>query len=255
MPEPNEPAAVDSRKAELDQAQSAVRDAVAGGGTPTRVELKSGEVFEAPSPELLIQKLAEAKQHATEFIDTLKSENAELRPYKEKWQAFEKTFSAPAPQSSPEFDSAKYYTLLNENPVAANQYLLEHTPEWKELREFKEQQRLMQVAAVFGSQNPDFPNSPEASNTLLDIATKTFGLTTAQITPETLSAAYLFGKSQGQFKASEGAGKPDAGITPPPNLPSAPPTVDDASAQLAERIANAPNVAEAEKILHEAGLR
>ena len=97
-----------------------------------RVQLADGSVVVGANLEEAFNNLktmkknaSNAKLQAEQERDTLQQENARLRQQQEEWEhAKEREAELAAQAQQPaSFDSARYYELLNEDPIAAQNYV------------------------------------------------------------------------------------------------------------------------------------
>ncbi len=254
--------------AALEQAQQAVRSEVAAGKVPTEVRVpdpskpEGYQIFRAESPEQLIQTLAEAKANSNRFISD------ELKPIREQLAALTQRLQPVLQMGQPSvedtaFQKSRYFELLENNPIEAGRYLRRYDPEYQELQNQIESQRLRDTGTVFMSRHPEFSNAPEDADRLINSAVRLMkqvspnvadDVLARRITPDIMEAAYSVGVARGEFKAVVQATAPRPGLFPPPNLPSAAPPMETAAAALAEQMANAQTESELNELARKAGL-
>ena len=140
------------------------------------VFLQTGQTYKGKTKDELIQELVKAQENASRRIAELSHQLPAQQPVQQV-------------QQQPTFDQQKYYQMLAENPVAANSYLLEFTPEAVQLREQLEQisqfnNVLQEQTAVnqFKAETPDFPVQQDVANKFEEVWNQ-FGLpiTTANL--------------------------------------------------------------------------
>lgn len=127
------------------------------------VQLDTGQVYRGKTKDELIQELKKAQEHSSRRIHELSKQPATPQQAQQAVQ-------------NPTFDQQKYYQMLAENPVGANSYLLQFTPEAQQLREQMEQisqfNTVMQEQAAvnqFKAETADFPVDSDTANKFEDV--------------------------------------------------------------------------------------
>lgn len=122
------------------------------------VVLETGQTYKAKTKDELIQQLVKAQENASKRIRELSSGPATQQQVQQA-------------QAEPTFDTQKYYQMLADNPIAAQSYALQFTPEAIELRNQMEQISqfntvLQEQTAVnqFKAETPDFPVEQNVAN-------------------------------------------------------------------------------------------
>ena len=236
--------------AQADKAIAAVTQAASAGREVTEFTLPDGQVFKGANTQDLLAKIAASKSQANEHITKIQKENAELRNSVAQFEAkLGRLGEALNPSQTDQFDRMQYFTLLENDPRKAQQYLRTFDPDYKELVDFKKQTQMQGFGAIFLSQNPDFPSTPENINLLMEEVNALGGLEQGDVAKR-LRAAYLTLKEEGKIKPIR---KDAAGPTPPPSIRTTSAPISTGDADIVKRLMNAPTEQDRLRILRESG--
>lgn len=133
------------------------------------IKLDTGESFEAASPEDLVTAIGSAKGAATRAMRQREAENAELRN-KVAQSAGQETETQTGDPSSHtatqanqgQFDQQHYYDTFEKDPLAAQRYLMEHSPEFQEIVDTSNVVRNLLCVSAFHQMVNDFPRDDQA---------------------------------------------------------------------------------------------
>lgn len=211
------------------QIQQAIDQVVSKpAGMPLEINLATGEVYKASTPEELLTKLASSKEEATRTIRARESEMAELRS---KIADLETKIPAPQP-SLDETKRAKYYdTWANDPDEATRQQLasLLGIPKDRVIDVMKAaitSSVVSKAADEFVMRCPDYPNSQQSAEIMKDALARRFGQTIESASADNMEIVYHQLVRDGMLNPQP---MPVTGITQPntplPNLRggSAPP--------------------------------
>jgi hypothetical protein len=106
------------------------------------------EVFTAENHEELSKKLAESKGHATRKIA---EQQAAISEYESNAHAVQQPVVAPVKDG--EFDRTKYFNMLYENPLQAQEYALKFVLGGRDPKEFVSEYDQIKEGALLGRQN------------------------------------------------------------------------------------------------------
>ena len=204
-----------------------------------------------------VDELAKAKAEANTHIQTIQEENKKFREELDRIKSGLTTALGGQSNGSAQsqFDQARYYELLNTNPVEAHRYASQFDPEYQRLRVQAEEDRLFRMGTIFLARHPNFSGEVGDLKPVVDWITQQ-GM---PLNPDTLDAAYALMVQRGQIKGSATPAKAQPTIPgttiPPPNLgTSAPPGVEDAAVNLADEVWKARDANEARDILKRRGI-
>lgn len=256
--QPNGPTAVvdaptTAQATAADKAIADVKQAASTGREITEFTLPDGQVFKGANTQEVLAKIAASKSQANEHITKIQKENAELRAkiaeQDGKFNALGQALNPTAADPSQTFDRMHYFSLLEQDPLKAQNYLRTFDPAYKELVTFKKQTQLQTVGSMFLGQNPDFPATPENVQLLMDEVELLGGLEQGDVARR-LKAAYLSLQADGKIKPI----KRDAvGPTPPPSIRTASAPISAGDEDIVKRLMNAPTEQDRLRILRESG--
>lgn len=177
-PPVTQPTAVNPNELSPEQIASQLAAQVAPATNPPAVEpmerefvrtLDTGQTYRGKTKDELIEQLARAQESASKRITELSNKT-------------------PAPvvpvvtPTEPTFDQNKYYQLLAENPIQAQSYAFQFTPEAIEVRRNQDEQsqfiqglRLQAEVNKFKADTPDLPLD-DSSTALFEAEWNKFGL-------------------------------------------------------------------------------
>lgn len=108
------------------------------------------EVFTAENHEELSKKLAESKGHATRKIA---EQQATISEYESNGHAVQVSSAAQTQVKDGEFDRTKYFNMLYENPLQAQEYALKFVLGGRDPKEFVSEYDQIREGALLGRQN------------------------------------------------------------------------------------------------------
>lgn len=168
------------------------------------------EVFTAENHEELAKKLAEGKANATRKIA---EQQAQISEYETNAHAVQQTVSATVAADG-SFDRNKYFNMLYENPLAAQEYALKHVLGGRDPKEFVQEYDQIREGALLGRQQSINAQFVHAHPELLQV-TPDEDLANAKTIDKiitdngwnynlnNLEAAYAVAKVQGKLKLPE----------------------------------------------------
>lgn len=183
------------------------------------VETATGAVFKGTTPEEVMEKMKQSIESGSQTIRQYKEQNEQLT-------SALGTLQRPQPVTNGQFDKAKYYEMLNDDPVKAQDYLDEArygrpfadvkrdfdrsarvTSEVSQLMEInKFQQNLARIGE-------EYQGSAETGDALLEQLGK------RDLTADNLTAAYVELKASGKIKVAAKAAEPTTQQKKPPASP------------------------------------
>lgn len=243
--------ATPSAEAQANKAIADVQQAASTGREVTEFTLPDGQVFKGASTQELLRNIAASKVTANEHISKIQKENQELRTSLATLESrMGKLGEALNPSAqTDQFDRLKYFQLLENDPLGAQGYMRGFDPDYKDLVTFKKQSTLQGFGATFLSQNPDFPATPDNVNMLMEEVGILGGVEQGDVARR-LRAAYLSLQADGKIRPIR---RDAQGPTPPPSVRTSSVPISASEDDLAKRVANAPTMDEARRIMRESG--
>ena len=180
------------------------------------IETATGAVFKGATPEEVMEKMKSSIESGSQTIKQYKEMNEQLTS---SIGALQK----PRPAASESgFDKAKYYELLNDDPVAAQDYIdaTRYGRPFSEVKESFERSarvtgevaQLMEInkfQQTLARLGEEYQGTPENGDALLN------KLGQRPLTAENLTSAYVELKAEGKIKAPAKAAEPTQQRKPP----------------------------------------
>lgn len=208
-----------------------------------------------------LDELVKAKEEANKTISQLQQAQADLQKQMQQFRTGLQQVVAPQTTTGqPQFDSNRYYELLATDPVGAQRYALQFTPEFQEMRASQAKGRLLNVTQVFLSENSTFQPTDDNVKVLLETAGE-LGVDERTVTPKQLGAAYHYAVAQGKIKPVTTTQAPSTtttasdGVNPPPALPTTTTLTTSQADNLSTLLLQARSKTEMDDILRKHGIQ
>jgi hypothetical protein len=194
--------------------------AVPAADEPKEYEIKlaTGQVYKGKDRDEAEQKLRHAQEEATSAIRDRENQIRTLMAEKLAAQQ-------PKPNGdSGKFEIEKYHQLLATEPMAAKKYMDSFDPDYQEAMQLIGEQKVAKAAGIFMRRNPEFQDTPENNNLVIERIKEEGGNWT---NPDHIEHAYYGLRREGKIKTAEAEPEKAPKATPPPRLGGASPAAKD----------------------------
>lgn len=181
----------------------------AGQPQPIIVKTATGQEYKGNTYEEVVAELVRAQENATR---TIAEQNQRLQSAP--------TPSAPTQSPDDTWNPTRYYELLAQDPMAASAYQRKHDHEYQRLQKFAEVVEEGQMVNEFKSVCPEFPETPQASEAVVQVANNIMAQRHVPMSTELLVMAHHICLNQKAYQPVTPNIVPN---TPPPNMPPPPP--------------------------------
>lgn len=191
------------------QDQQIIQQATTGTSTPPTefsYTMADGQTYKGATPQEVMEAVGKRYDQLYGHKQKLETENAQYR------QVVQSLPGQTATQAGG-FDQQKYWDLLVNNPIEAQSYLFQHTPEYQDVRQNIEAQQWQTNAAQFRTSNPDFAVNDENITKLNTLCQKLYP-NASVLSAEQMSAAHAMAVRNKLYEVQTVTPTPPP---PPPN--------------------------------------
>lgn len=191
---------------------------------PVELTLGDGSVVKGANLEEAFNNLKTMKENASGEIRRQKEELQRLQQERDSLAL--QAQKRPEPEPTNGFSKERYYQLLNDDPIAAQNYMdqvrfgtQDPVGAFNQMRQNIEMFSQQSVIASFHAQHPDFPGTPDAARSLTQRWDALIG-SGFPTNVDTLNYAYSQALADGSIKPLE-TKEPEETLSPNPSLTGA----------------------------------